>query len=291
MRQKNLDLIISMFFAIMEVGWVLFPDRPPILGIVLALPLVFFLPGYTLAEVMFYKRPHDETNQLIRKPKLKIDRPFNTSDRIILGIGLSLVIDILSGFILNLLPTGLRPLPWAVFLGILTTVFSLCATYLRRRALIPMAKSVSHKFHIAIHEYILFGLALIVVVLSILSSSINSIQQQHPGFTQLWVLPSNQINNGCAVSIGIHSFESTPITFRVVMTNNKSQIIAKSPIILTPQGEWDQVVSIKPSTSNNMYIEVQLYRVDEPGTVYRDVHLTLHSLKGGKNGQGQQCTT
>src|SRR5438067_8230566 len=107
MRLKHLDLIVTITLAAMNVIWALLPSRIPLVGIVLALPLVFVLPGYTLTEVLLRKRS------------------FNTSNRLLFSIGLSLAIAILSGFILNLLPGGLQAISWALWLGLFTVVFSL----------------------------------------------------------------------------------------------------------------------------------------------------------------------
>src|SRR5438270_522643 len=48
MRLKNLDLIIAMLIAVINVGWALLPNRSFVVSLILALPLVFLLPGYTL---------------------------------------------------------------------------------------------------------------------------------------------------------------------------------------------------------------------------------------------------
>src|SRR3989442_14452354 len=98
----------------MNVAWALFPRSQSVVGIILALPLVLLLPGYTLTEALFPKRP------------------FGAAQRLTLSLGLSLAITILSGFVLNLLPQGLGPLSWAGFLGLLIGSFSLVAVYRRR---------------------------------------------------------------------------------------------------------------------------------------------------------------
>src|SRR5689334_1821085 len=134
MQRKNLDLSIALFIAAVNVGWTLIPDHPSyltIVGIILALPLVFVLPGYTLTEALFKRTTNADA--LIRQPALQLERPFKTSDRLIIGLGLSLALVILSGFILNMLPTGLQALSWVVFLAVQTTLFALIAGYRRRK--------------------------------------------------------------------------------------------------------------------------------------------------------------
>lgn len=270
MRLKNVDLLLAMVTVAMNMLWVLLPGRIPVIGIMLALPLVFVLPGYGLTEVMFHKRSLDAAHRL-------------TS-----SLALSLAIVILSGFILNILPVGLHAISWAMFLGILTMIFSLWVAILRRRTQISEMRIP--KLHLALHEYILFGLAVIVAILSIQYSAVGVEHQPHPGFTQLWMLPTKQVNNSCAVSVGVQSFETTSVTYRIVMTINGSQVNTWSSIVLSPQEEWIQAVSIKPGAAQNTYIEARLYRADKPEIVYRNVHLTFHSLTGSKDERIQQCS-
>ena len=277
MRHKNLDLILAMLIAALNVGWALLPNRP-IIGVILVLPLVFILPGYTLTAILSHKRSYEAAaTSLLLKPKLIIERPLDTSDRLILSFGLSLAIDILSGFILNMFPIGLQALSWAVFLGLLTSVFALLATYLRHKA--REGRGQVPRFHITIYECILLVLAITVMILSVQYSAASAAQQPRPGFTQLWMIQSNQAKNTCVVRLGVRSFESTSVTYRVTLTVNGNRVNAWSVVTLAPRQEWDQQVPLKTGTTEYLYVEAQLYRVDKPGIVYRDVHMTLHRSK------------
>ena len=114
MRRNNLDLLVIAFISALNVVWALLPNRPALIGTILALPLVFVLPGYTLIEALFY-------------PKM-----LNGTHSLVLSLGLSLALAILGGLLLNVLPIGLQAQSWALFLGLVTTVFSLVAAYFRR---------------------------------------------------------------------------------------------------------------------------------------------------------------
>lgn len=260
MRLKNLDLIVVMGIAVMNVVWALIPVHITMLGIILAFPLVFVLPGYTLTETLF------------RKGSL------TTSDRLLFSLGLSVALDVLSGFVLNILPSGLQALSWAEFLGVLAVVFSLLAAYLRRGTLLSGIQFP--KFRLSLAQSLLFGLAAVVALISVFSSIVGAEQQPYPGFTQLWILPAPQTGQGCAVRIGIDSFESNPITYRVIMTMNMNEAQATTwpSIVLASQQEWKQLVPISLGTPGNIFVEVRLYRLDKPQSVYRQVHLTLHNV-------------
>ncbi len=292
MRLKNLDLIGAILVAAIDVAWTQVPNRLLVVGIVLALPLIFILPGYTLTQILFRKRSSDQSlnssNNLTSWPSLKIGQPIGVADQIVLSLGLSMAIDVLVGFALNVFPIGLQALSWTLSLGLLTILFALLAALLRRRNIVKVAKAP--KLRITIYEYMLFGLAILVATGAVWLSIIRPLEPQ-PSFTQFWILPASQADKNCAVSIGVQSFEATSVTYSVVMTVNDIPTNTWSSIVLVPQKEWVRSVPVTPRSASSMSIEAQLYRADKPGTVYRNVHLTFHISVRSKNGQvQQQCT-
>ncbi len=180
------------------------------IGIFLALPLIFILPGYTLTQTLFCKwsvdQSPDSSSNLILRPNLKLGQPVGGADQIILSLGLSMAIDVLVGFALNVLPVGLQALSWTLTLGLVTTVFALLAAFLRRGDIVTIAR-VSRP-RVTIYDCILFGLAISVATTVIWFSMIRPLEPQS-SFTQLWMLPSVQAEDSCAVRLGVRSFEST----------------------------------------------------------------------------------
>jgi len=260
MRRNNLDLIVIEFIAVLNVIWALLPNRPTLIGTILALPLLFVLPGYTLIEVLFHQKL------------------LNGTYRLVLSLGLSLTLAILSGLMLNVLPGGLQALLWAVFLGLLTTIFALLAAFFRRRVQVRVVLVQGRRplrLGLSTSTY-LVGLAIMMASLSVLYAVIGVEQQPHPGFTQLWMLPAAQTGTSSAVNLGIRSFEATTVTYRVTMTMNGQTLRIWPSVVLKPEQTWNQVVPIPPDGTHSLYIDAQLYRLDQPQTVYRNVHLTLH---------------
>jgi uncharacterized membrane protein len=208
-------------------------------------------------------------------------------------LALSLAVTIISGFILNLLPSGLRLLPWVLWLGLLTLLFSLLA-YMRRHRLeeeepVDMTIVVpTQRFRVQISALILFGLAILVVVLSVIYSVVGAEQQSHPGFTNLWMLQATQGTNTCAVSIGMQSFELTVVTYRIVVTTNSAQTASWSGISLTPQQQWAHLQPIPVGTNTAVTVLVQVYRLDQPQTVYLHTHILLHVTT---KGTAKECTS
>ncbi len=289
MRFKNLDLIIVMVFVVINVAWIQLPNRPLIPGLIFTLPLTCFLSGYALTQTLFRRRipeqTQDASNASISRLDLKLGHPIGGPDQILLSFGLSMATDVLVGFGLNTLSIGLQARSWILSLGLVTTAFVVLAILLRRKD-IPKINKTS-RVRITLRDCVLFGLAILVAASAVWLSVIRPLQPQ-PSFTQLWILPANQASKTCAASIGVQSFENTSQTYQIVMTVNNTQTKIWSSIVLTPRQKWVQSVPVMSDTTSILNIEARLFRMDNPGRVYRDVHLTLYVSSTNINGILQQ---
>lgn len=284
MRIKKFDLVLAMamLIALLNLLWTWRQGHSQVIGTIIALPMAYLLPGYTLLKTLFYGIRLTGTRLLI------------------LSIATSLALDVVSGLALNMTPLGLSRLSWTIYLSSLTLLFSLIAMLLQmrqRETIISRVALLLTGIELRKHkkQHILAGIVFLVAV-SIaafsLQYSINSAtHQKRSGFTQLWVVQTNQAHYDCAVSIGVSSFEFKPITYRIVMSVNGSQTEVWSSITLSPQKVWRASVPIMPVVLQGATVNVQLYRTDKPTIVYRNVHLKLLSLPSNKNTQGHQCTT
>lgn len=269
MRLKNLDLIVTMIIVAMNEAWALLPGHSIVIGIILALPLVFVLPGYTLTEALFHKRALD------------------TTQRLILSLGLSLAIDVLSGLALDMLGAGLQTLSWAWFLGILTAVFTLLAAHLRRGVQLNGVRPL--RPHFTFYAWYLIGLATILATLAVLYSAIGAAQRSHPGFTEFWMIPADPAGKSCAVLLGMQSFELASTTYRITVVMNGVEVATWPSVVLAPQEDWASSIPVTARTADNVSVKALLYRSDELKTVYRRADLTLYSLGGSRSGTMQQC--
>lgn len=286
MRFKNLDLIFILIVVAINVVWTQIPVHNPLVGIIFALPLILFLPGYALTQILFRRRTSEEQEQSSSplaspRPDLQLGHPIGRSDQLLLSFGLSIAIDVLVGFGLNILPIGLQALSWVLSLGLITLLCTLLVAFLRRKDL-PKTGS-SARLRITLQDCLLLGLAFLVGASAIWLSFIRPLQPQ-PSFTQFWMLPANQANKVCAVSVGVQSFETTSETYQIVLTVNHTPMKNWSSVVLIPQQKWTQSVPVTPGTANTLYIEAQLYLADKPSTVYRDVHLTFYISSSNTNG-------
>ena len=110
------DLRLVLIFTFLSIIFVLVPpfNQTPI-RIPLALPLLLFIPGYSLVSVLFPRK--DDLTGI---------------ERLTLSIVLSIAIVIFDGFALNYTPWGVRPAPIVISLSIITLLLLLITLVLRK---------------------------------------------------------------------------------------------------------------------------------------------------------------
>ena len=113
---KDLDLALVILFTLLCIPFVLIPPLNEIspIRIILGLPLVLFLPGYSLIAALFPRK--DDLDGI---------------ERIALSFGLSIAITPLLGLALNYTPFGIRLSPVLIVLSIFTISLAIGA-YVRR---------------------------------------------------------------------------------------------------------------------------------------------------------------
>ncbi len=259
MRKQNKDLFLVLIIAIMNVIWACFPLHVVVIAVVLALPLVFLAPGYLLTELLTRKGEHDGTTSLL------------------LSIGLSLSIDILGGFLLNLIPVGLTTLTWSVFLGALTIACALLCMVKRHQW--RMYVDQKQKDFPTRYEFLLLTLTTYVVIFAFAYTNNSIVKQKDQGFTQFWLLLDNHQSPLCAIQLGIDSSETVTTTYRVEVKENNQYAVHWSSITLAPQQKWQRKLplAIKHFQTTRLQIEADLYRQQDPRSVYRTVQLILSS--------------
>ncbi len=296
MRRRNLDLVLAISIAILNIVLALLPVHEKIIQLIIALPLVFILPGYMLVEAIFQKHVLEKMKlpQSIFRPGTV--QPLNTLEHFTLSIGLSITIDILGGFLLNLLPIGLTTTSWITFFGILTLLLALVIVPQRFRRVQNSQNSTTRlpRVQLSFGQILLFGLAGIVAIFAIIFSINSATQQPYPGFTQLWLLPPQRESN-CVVQLGIQNFEGTDVTYRVTMQVNGVSMATWVPIALAPQQTWNRSIPIAFDSTTKLtkkaMVEVQLYRMNNPTVVYRHVHVLLLAVEKSQNGKTLSCAT
>lgn len=259
MRQQNKDLFLILILAVINMVCACFSPHLAVMSIILALPLVFLVPGYLLLELLVQKREHDGTMHLL------------------LSIGLSLSIEILGGFLLNIVPVGLTTLTWGLFLGALTIPCLLLCMVKRCRWQIH--KDQKKRDLPTFCGFLLLTLTICVVIFAFMYTNNTIVGKKYQGFTKFWLLLGNQQTHICTVRLGIDSSETVTTTYQVEVKENNRYVAHWSSITLAPQDKWggQLPIAINRAQTTSLPIEADLYREQEPASVYRTVQLLLSS--------------
>lgn len=258
MKHSSVDKDILSVIILSSIAFILallVPGNWVLIRIV-TLPLVLVLPGYALTSALF-------TKQVL-----------GIAERLLFSLGLSVVIVILSGLVLNWMPFGLRTSSWAVLLtGI--TLGACAAALLRRRG-----QGISNPGRLGIGnigltfgQTLLLGLAALIVCGAVAVSIVGAEQQPRPGFTQLWILPaSGAANTKDTVRLGMSNMESKTMEYRLAVNVDGKVVKEWTSIDLNANQTWEDTLVLPQVThKGTARVEAKLYRIDASAKVYRDV--------------------
>lgn len=276
MPRKYVDLLFMLALVVANLFWVLSPALSihtmyaAIIGALLALPLVFIVPGYLLTELW--------------PPKKDID----LLQRFLLSIGMSLTFDILGGFLLNVLPGGLSALSWVLLISFLFASGAVMLLYQRRdRTERARFSQLNARLWLSVGLCALGGIATVVGIMYYDAYQME--KQPYAGFTQFWLLPAPQTGSGCTVDIGLQSYEKVSSQYRIVMLVNAMQVNAWSPALINSQQGWKQSVPLPLVNVNYMSVDALLYQSTHPEQIYRHVHVYLHITGDGSVAHPHHC--
>ncbi len=253
MNRKPLDLILIASATAITISIILFKFNAGPVGVLLGLPFVLFYPGYVLAEVLMPERAR------------------NVPERLLFSVGLSVVVVVLGGLILNLLPDGLQSGTWALLLG--GIIIAECAWVSRRRYRVISREDEQGVRWAATAWQLCFAVIIVLIVEGSLAFTIyGATNQPHPGFTQLWILPGTAGRSNDTVRFGIKSMEMATTSYNLTITENGKVIHQEDRITLNPDQAWESSITI-PAPSAKLPIKIFLYRTQDPNTAYRTVLL------------------
>jgi uncharacterized membrane protein len=266
MKQRAVDtnLLVVIILTIVAVALVFIVPSEWLLLRVFTLPLAFVLPGYALMRALFR------------------GQPFGNAERLLLSLGISLSIVILSGLLLNSTPFGLQERSWAVLLGVIALGASAVAILRQRRQGETNEKRSGFKdFRLTFRQGLLIGIAAMIVGGAFAVSIVGAQQQARAGFTQLWMLPASGTSKGDdSVRLGLSNKESTPMQYHLAVDINGKVIKDWPAIDLSPNQQWEFTLILQKSlpassATTPAKIEALLYRASDPKTIYRHVVLWL----------------
>lgn len=237
---------------------------------VLAILLVFFLPGGAITFALFPTHT------------------FGLVERLLLAISTSVSIAIVGGLVLNLLPWGLQATSWAVLLTSTTLLAGLVAwARLRNQrrpdpiagaALWSATRRLGADLRFTTWQTLLIALAVLVGSVAWSIARTPAPAQGLQGYTTLWLLPA-EVGSQPGVRLGLRSSEFAPTKYRLEVKAN-DQLVHTWPVIeLQPNAQWQERLTLSMQLAVNAVVEVNLYRLDQPGAVYRQVVLRPKPLE------------
>lgn len=268
------DLLAAMFVSISVVPLALLTSGPP--PIALGLPLVLFLPGYTLIAALF---PREE--------------PLSGVDRLALSFGLSIAIVALIGLGLNYTPWGIRLLPVLLSLVLFNVAMALVAC-LRRlnlpvasryqaRVRPPFAVLIGWRSERGLEKALSLLLGLAVIGATGTLAYVMATPQVGERFTEFYILGTTgeaedypreiYLGQEGVVILGVANNEQEPATYRITVTIDGDRVGEIGPISLGHEEETEQQVAFRPMRpGDHQKVVFFLYRGQE-SQPYRSLHL------------------
>ncbi len=273
------DLALVILFTLLCTPFALIPplNESPI-RIILGLPLVLFLPGYSLIAALFPRK--DDLDGI---------------ERIALSFGLSIAITPLLGLALNYTPFGIRLSPILIVLTVFTVLLAIGAYV--RRCMIPEEDRFVVDFKDFLLAQVFFSkkkkcidkiLSVILIISIILAISLTVYvivtPKEGEKFTEFYVLgpgdkaedyPTNlKVGEEGTVIIGIVNHEYANVTYPLEIRLN-GEVIDEKSIELLHNETWEQFFTFKATKKGeDQKLEFLLFKDGlEETEPYRLLHL------------------
>ena len=235
------DLIIILLWSIIAVVGVLLLPEGNLFRVILGIPLLVFIPGYSLAAVLWPEK--DGIDNL---------------ERVALSFGLSIVVVSIVGLILNFLPSGIILSSILVSIFLTQVILTIFAYYQRHQ--LPD----SDKFVLTIpalnnlwpEDKTEKIFTIVIVVLLVLSCCALAYVLLTPSigekYTELYILDANgttenypvniTTNDTATILVGIKCHEYDPVNYRIV-------IGIENATTVSDYNNWNQTFSFTATNS------------------------------------------
>jgi uncharacterized membrane protein len=259
--ERQLDLLAVVALAGLDLAFSLpaafFGDG--VLRPVVGLPMVVAVPGYAIAAAVW--------------PRTGL-RP---AERFTLSLGISLALAAVGGLVLYWTAAGLRPVPWALLLGVPTLVAAATA-WVRRARLAPPAEAPrAARRPLAVPVAVMLGAAA-VLTMGAVGIAVAGASQQREAFSELWMVPDSTSapdSTSDQLTVGLRSMELQPTHFRVQVRAGDTVAFDAPDIVLANGQTWQTSLTVASNQSASASIEAVVYRADAPDTPYRRVQVRL----------------
>lgn len=220
---------------------------PSLLRVALALAVVLALPGSLFVASL--TPAHDLT----------------FTEKVLLSLGLSLAIIVVSGLVLEQLPWGLQARSWIGTLGGIALIGMVLISL--RRPRVRMVGVRSFDSRLPTRQVALLSLSIIVACIAFRLATNATPGIATHAFTQLWMIPEGD----AAVRLGVSSGEAKATQYRLQVLLGDTVLGEWAIIELRPGEKWEIQLALPSRASRMTSAEALLYDVNAPGAVYRRV--------------------
>ena len=237
---------------------VFFPSNT--LRIILGIPFVLFLPGYSLMASIFVKKG-----------------AVSSTERLVLSSVLSIAIVGLIGLILNYTPWGIK-LESVIYSAASFILITSIIAWLRQERLTKQER-FAVEFQIPRASWgedfwaRVFTFALVISILGALGTLgyVIATPRAEETFTDFYILgeegkaadyPSElKVGDEGKVQVGIVNHEGKEVTYRVELVMGSQKIKGVEPVVLVDKQKWEGEVSFVPAVAGeNQKLELLLYK-------------------------------
>lgn len=263
--QRNADLLAAAALAVVAALLALVAGIPTPVRILVAIPVVFAAPGYTVTEALLPGRNRGPV------------------ERVLLAVTLSISVSVLGGLLLNLLPAGLTRTTQTLLLSVVTLAGA--ATAALRRARVKSAgpaepgepsepaeaaepRPVRRALRLSPA-----GIASLVLAIAVASAAIAigvQTAQAHDtaSFTQLWITANS---SSTRAQVGVMNDEGAAQSYTLDLTTHGGSGRTYG-FRLQDTASWRTEIAL-PAAAKGYPVTVRLYRTQAPGVLYREVSL------------------
>ncbi|MCU0490149.1 MAG: DUF1616 domain-containing protein [Chloroflexaceae bacterium] len=237
-RSPDLWLAIGLVFVLGLL--LLVPMDAGLLHVLVGVPFVLLLPGYTLLAAL-QPQQHGLPVQ-----------------RFMLSVAVSLALVVLVGLFINAVGLPVTMNSWFVVLAGVVVGAALVALARRGNSPIPRFPAFEPL------GAVIIALAAVAVGMAVNMAAASDSSRPTTNFTQLWATGSA----AAGFEIGVKNGEGTPVTYRVVLVDANGAALQSWDAVSLNHGESWQV-QVQPAGR----AEVHLFRSDAPDQRYRRVEL------------------
>lgn len=252
--RRNLDLALAAVVAAAGAVIVVRFSVPVAVRIAFVLPLVFVLPGYALTRALLSGR--------------ELER----SHRLLLSLGLSLSLAIVTGLVLDVSTIGLEARSWAVSLAAETWILCFVAGLRwRHRDDVREAAQSARSWKLRGRDVVLFAVAACIFSGAVAFARTPLPAPNVHGYTALWLLPG-PAGHRSDFRIGVQSGELKRVSYRLVVRVG-TRVVVERRFKLAPSAVLHESVRVDKAARHGRSIWALLYRQGKPRAVFRSARI------------------